>query len=116
MNKFIKPFENMKDYLRSVYILVNYTRYSLFTLTSLINKCLNKNFSITTIENLNVKIKSFPEIYGTEFFSLEVFKDTNNIILKKEEIVHFVTPAQFCVFCPANLNNKLHEISLRIST
>ena len=103
----IKPFVSLKEFLQAVFILVNYSRYSIQTITNLINCTQKQKFTITEIENLNIRINCYPDIYAKSFFQdMSDFKDKIDSLLTEEHVIHFETEALNCVFCTGKINGK----------
>ena len=86
---FLKPFKNLSDYLRGVFILVQYSEQSISCSTRLINIITKSNFVETEIEILKTKLLAFPDMYGKDFFDESDLKYKIDSLLLLEPIIQF---------------------------
>ncbi len=107
MNISIDPFLILDDYLITCFILSNYSQFGFSTLIEIV-KLLTSKKSITLheLELLNKRIIACPELYATKFFENKNLRQEIDALLKKENTIHFNSPAVECVFCKAKLNEK----------
>jgi len=110
MNISIEPFLILDDYLITCFILTNYSLFGLATLIEIVRLITTKkNITLHQLELFNKRIIACPELYATKFFENNNLRQEIDVLLEKENVIHFNSPANECIFCNARLSNKTKD-------
>ena len=114
MNISIEPFSILDDYLITCFILTNYSQFGLSTLIEIVKLLTtDKSINLHQLELLNTRLIACPELYATKFFENKNLGQKIDSLLKKENVIHFISPANDCIFCKAKLkkNSKAYQVT-----
>jgi hypothetical protein len=107
---YIRPFNNLDDFLTAAYILVNYNLdYGNHTLLSLINRLNGHKIDEAEMNLLKSRLNCSPNLYGVKFLSNSALAENIDSILNRMSVLSFSCKETQCSFCNSILEGIFSE-------